>query len=145
MKCTKCDGNFTKIEYDNIIVMKCDECKAFYIKEAMFHEITNEPEKYAKVLDDPGYTEYKNDNQTPKTCPECGKKMAQHNFSWDTDIIIDSCDTCRSIWLDHGELNKVAEYIETHHHSLLTDIKHDVGRTLYSLKYLLYKITRIFP
>ncbi len=144
MKCTYCAGTFEKIDYEDIILMKCNGCGSFYVKEYMFNELTSEPEKYADIIDDPDYKEYNEQNKTKKKCPECGKKMEQHNFSWKSDIIIDVCTDCNSVWLDHGEIKKLAEYIEIHHESLLSHVKHEAGKLAQSIKFLMYKIGRLF-
>ncbi len=145
MKCTYCSGTFDKVDFEDVIVMKCEGCGSFYVKESMFKELTSEPEKYANVIDDPNYEGYSKQNKEKKKCPECLKEMEQHHFSWDSDIIIDICQNCKSVWLDHGEIAKLANYIETHHEPLMEHIKHDLGKFAKSIKYLMYKIGKIFP
>ena len=37
-------------------------------------------------------------------CPSCGSRLVELERS---DVLIDACPTCRGIWLDRGELDKI--------------------------------------
>lgn len=41
------------------------------------------------------------------TCPKCKHEMSTHPYMGPGNIIIDTCEVCDYIWLDHGEINKV--------------------------------------
>lgn len=144
MKCTNCKGEFSKVDFGDIIVMNCNGCGAFYVKEEQFKELTKEPEKYAGLLTEPEYSRYEEENKKKKKCPECQKTMEKHNFAWDSDILVDVCSTCKSVWLDQGEISKLAEYMGTHHEPVFQEIKHDMDRVLTTIKYFMYKVGRIF-
>ncbi len=38
------------------------------------------------------------------TCPECDMPMKVTNYE---DVLIDVCPSCRGVWLDRGELQKI--------------------------------------
>ena len=40
-------------------------------------------------------------------CPLCRKAMMTHPYMGPGTIVIDTCDGCNIIWLDHGELRRV--------------------------------------
>ncbi len=144
MKCNNCKGEFSKVHFGDIIVMNCNGCGVFYVKEEQFKELTKEPEKYAGLLTEPEYSRYEVENKKKKKCPECQKTMEKHNFAWDSDILVDVCNTCKSVWLDQGEISKLAEYMGTHHEPVFQEIKHDMDRVLTTIKYFMYKVGRIF-
>ncbi len=37
-------------------------------------------------------------------CPSCASTMSTHEYYGPGDFVIDSCPTCRHVWLDAGEL-----------------------------------------
>ena len=37
-------------------------------------------------------------------CPSCGSRLVELERS---DVLIDACPTCRGIWLDRGQLDKI--------------------------------------
>ena len=37
-------------------------------------------------------------------CPSCGSRLVELERS---DVLIDACPTCRGVWLDRGELDKI--------------------------------------
>ena len=44
-----------------------------------------------------------------KDCPNCKTPMTETSYE---EISIDKCNTCKGVWLDMGELEKVKEKIE---------------------------------
>jgi Zn-finger nucleic acid-binding protein len=40
----------------------------------------------------------------PMRCPACGSRLVEVERS---GVLIDACPTCRGVWLDRGELDKV--------------------------------------
>jgi len=40
-------------------------------------------------------------------CPNCRSKMEVHPYYGPGNVVIDSCNECQYIWLDHGELRTV--------------------------------------
>ncbi|MBI4516092.1 MAG: zf-TFIIB domain-containing protein [Deltaproteobacteria bacterium] len=38
-------------------------------------------------------------------CPKCGERLAERRLH---DVVVDECRACQGIWLDHGELIRVA-------------------------------------
>jgi hypothetical protein len=40
-------------------------------------------------------------------CPGCGRPMDAHFYAGPGHIVIDSCEDCSLIWLDHGKLMRL--------------------------------------
>jgi Zn-finger nucleic acid-binding protein len=48
-------------------------------------------------------------------CPHCHRNMDAHFYGGPGNVVVDSCEDCALIWLDHGELLRIArapEYFE---------------------------------
>ncbi len=41
-------------------------------------------------------------------CPQCHKRMETHFYAGPGNVIVDSCGDCFLIWLDRGELTRIA-------------------------------------
>ncbi|HXR40387.1 MAG TPA: zf-TFIIB domain-containing protein [Terracidiphilus sp.] len=41
-------------------------------------------------------------------CPRCHRRMENHFYAGPGNVIIDSCSDCLLIWLDRGELTRIA-------------------------------------
>ena len=41
-------------------------------------------------------------------CPKCGAAMDDHPYGGGGNVNVDSCESCDVIWLDRGELRKIA-------------------------------------
>jgi len=42
-------------------------------------------------------------------CPRCRQRMSTHPYYGPGRIVIDTCDACNLVWLDHGELERVVD------------------------------------
>jgi Zn-finger nucleic acid-binding protein len=47
-----------------------------------------------------------------RACPACGQTMQRFRFLVTTNIELDRCETCEGLWVDDGELAKMADAIE---------------------------------
>ena len=48
------------------------------------------------------------DGQRTVHCPRCGSAMDNHPYLGGGNVNVDSCESCASLWLDHGKLRKIA-------------------------------------
>ena len=49
-------------------------------------------------------------------CPMCHQTMDTHPYCGPGNVILDSCEPCEVLWLDHGELRRIA-LAPDHHYS----------------------------
>lgn len=50
----------------------------------------------------------KDDLRRKINCPQCHRHMDAHIYGGPGNVIIDSCETCCVLWLDRGELMRIA-------------------------------------
>lgn len=41
-------------------------------------------------------------------CPKCNRRMDTHFYAGPGNVVVDTCDNCLLIWLDCGELTRIA-------------------------------------
>jgi Zn-finger nucleic acid-binding protein len=41
-------------------------------------------------------------------CPRCNRRMDTHFYAGPGNVIVDACDNCSFLWLDRGELTRIA-------------------------------------
>jgi Zn-finger nucleic acid-binding protein len=51
-----------------------------------------------------------NKGDSPRTigCPRCHRRMDAHFYAGPGNVMIDSCEDCCLVWLDRGELSRIA-------------------------------------
>ncbi len=45
-------------------------------------------------------------------CPECGRTMTKLNYAYNSNVIVDNCETCGGVWLDKDEIEKIAAFLK---------------------------------
>ncbi len=48
------------------------------------------------------------DAERSLVCPRCGGAMEGHPYGGGGNVNVDSCERCESVWMDKGELRKIA-------------------------------------
>ena len=41
-------------------------------------------------------------------CPKCNRRMDTHFYAGPGNVVVDTCDNCLLVWLDRGELTRIA-------------------------------------
>ncbi len=67
-------------------------------------------------------------------CPICGKLMQKSRYAVTSDTVIDSCKDGCSIWLDKGEILRIADYLATAEKPLTDIQKEQVKERLRTFK-----------
>lgn len=114
MNCPVCGQHLKHKAYDGFYVKICPGCNGIWFDAGTMHPflemlinssfVPNAP----VVLSKPVRLEKLND--PPKKCPRCGCLMRKHNYSYDSNIIMDRCATCSGIWTDKHEAYQAAMY-----------------------------------
>ncbi|MDW8051187.1 MAG: zf-TFIIB domain-containing protein [Armatimonadota bacterium] len=47
-----------------------------------------------------------------RLCPVCQQPMRPYNYLYTSDIVLDTCDNCGGVWVDHGELEKMYRVLQ---------------------------------
>ena len=119
LNCPKCLYELREIDYEGTIIHTCDECGGELISSAAIQHIISE--RQADLADQPSPAQpvWQPTYGIPDTefekvymCPLCEQAMNVINYSGDTGVHIDRCDTCHVLFLEHEELEKIQLIIE---------------------------------
>lgn len=130
MKCPHCSTMLRAIEYEGIELESCDACggewldveelgKIVRLREVMFDEA--ERRALASAASIAGVRLAGVDRDL--VCPKCGGTADPINYGGDSGIILDRCTTCRGLWLDGAELEKIQMLVEGWEDGLPEDLQ----------------------
>jgi len=119
MKCPRCSAALSSVDYEGIRIETCPSCEGEWLDATELGHIVkargqrfSEEERRA-VAAAVKITGVKiEDHDHDLTCPKCGGTTDAVNYGGDTGIIIDKCTSCRGIWLDAGEIEKIQSLVE---------------------------------
>ena len=132
MNCPNCQGSLRPITYEGIKVETCPSCggewldadelgKVVKIREQKFSE-----EQRRAIAESTTYTGVAlKDADRDLTCPKCrgGSRTDAVNYGGGSGIVIEKCPSCRGIWLDKEELEKIQTLVEGWDDKLPEDLK----------------------
>ncbi len=92
----------------------CPKCAGIYFDEGEIAALQFDgPEALTEVEDavTPGGLTFV-ESPIPKRCPGCQKPMHGYRYRYSSDIRLDGCQNCGGVWIQDGELGKIADYLQ---------------------------------
>lgn len=113
-RCPECREELVTASAEEVPVRFCPNCRGILAFPPEFSEIlrrwrgvpgqaVRQPEKISEV-----------ELARKVDCPFCAVPMHAHPYFGPGNAVIDTCDECLAIWLDHSELSVIAEAVRTH-------------------------------
>jgi Zn-finger nucleic acid-binding protein len=100
----------------------CKYCDAVWFDKGEFINVVNKLLSNNKIKDRPdkGYqresvNSLNNYRLRKLACPRCETPLDVRNFSFDSNVFVDRCNTCGGLWVDKGELLEIIDYMKYAH------------------------------
>jgi len=130
MKCPNCNGPLRTVDYEGIAVETCDGCNGQWLDDGELGKIVQvrqvrfDPQERRAIAESTTIKGVKlEDVDRDLRCPKCGGTTDAVNYGGDSGIIIDRCTSCRGIWVDADELEKIQMLVEGWDDALPEDLK----------------------
>jgi len=106
--CPICAIPLMQATLDQVSILYCNKCRGLLIPMHDFTTlIENERAKPSPII--PPSAASADDLTRRIACPQCRRIMDAHFYAGGPGhVVIDSCEQCLLIWLDHGKLNRLA-------------------------------------
>jgi Zn-finger nucleic acid-binding protein len=113
MKCPSCKTVLCRIDYEGMPICTCPGCHGEFLDGTRLKQIER---KNAIRFDRAEQNVLKHMRTGPEKerqliCPRCGNLMSKGRYRI-TDVVIDHCNSCKGVWLDDRELEKIQVFGE---------------------------------
>lgn len=120
MKCPVDGRQLASLTYEaDVEVDQCPECGGTWLDAGELERIEETPEKKhheelsAIPPDVVRSMEMARQQAAPqRSCPRCDRAMERREYGYCSRILIDTCPSCRGVWLDKGELSTLELFFE---------------------------------
>ena len=95
-------------------ILYCSKCHGMLISMEVFPTLT-ETLRAQQHGATPAPAADSHDLQRRINCPHCHRSMETFFYAGPGNVVLDSCENCSLLWLDHGELLRIArtpEYMD---------------------------------
>lgn len=105
--CPLCSLPLTKATIDDTPVLFCTQCHGLLMPMHVLPGLIEAAHggEAKPAVQTPGD---RSELKRSLICPQCHQRMETHFYSGPGNVIIESCGTCWLIWLDRGELTRIA-------------------------------------
>jgi Zn-finger nucleic acid-binding protein len=104
--CPVCQTPLVQAAIAKIRIVYCTACHGMSVPMPALEALAEEWEGPAHAAIAPAAPD-KRDLSRKIGCPRCHRPMDAHYYAGPGNVIIDSCEDCLLIWLDHGELQRI--------------------------------------
>jgi Zn-finger nucleic acid-binding protein len=107
LACPLCSLPLVQASIAKIPVLFCNQCQGLLLPMPVLQPILEELRggaQSAAVQTPPDAGDIKR----ALRCPKCNQRMDTHYYAGPGNVIVDSCDNCDLLWLDRGELTRIA-------------------------------------
>jgi len=114
VKCPECLGKLEPIDCKGIEIDECTSCRGRWFDRDELRKAKDKQDDDIRWLDFDPFgkdAEESSAKSEGKICPKCSKMMSSLKYHT-SSVIIDKCDYCGGVWLDHGEFERIIEYLE---------------------------------
>ena len=116
MRCPACNSALTHYTYNELELDLCSNCRGMWFDAGELKAYVRERLQDSPSIPDDKITldrQVITDvylAQPLKSCPRCRKIMAPFNYGYDSNIILDRCESCHGVWCDAGEVDQLASF-----------------------------------
>ncbi|RYG21103.1 hypothetical protein EON82_19380 [bacterium] len=92
----------------------CPECAGIFFDEGEIATLQTGGAAALSEVEDaatPASFQYV-DSPVPKRCPGCQGPMHVYRYRYSSDIRLDGCERCGGVWVQDGELAKIAAHLQ---------------------------------
>jgi uncharacterized protein len=114
----------------DVTVETCESCGGVWAERGEIERIQalrlNDHRRELKDFDDTvgrAYEVARQEETPPVNCPECGVEMAEEDYGFGAQVLVERCPHGHGIWLDAGEL----EALEVWYERTRRDVKEPIG------------------
>ncbi len=106
--CSLCLKKFSLAKLGEVSFLYCESCKGLLVDQSdLLNLILYVRSSHGKGERFP-VSIRQEDLERIVNCPSCREKMHTHEYYGPGDFVVDSCSSCKKVWLDGGELSQAA-------------------------------------
>lgn len=115
--CPTCKTALVRRYCGKVEALHCPKCGGFWIQKNRIGKILQRYMHYIARRHDRscGRRQRANPRKIDPAkleCPQCARPMAKLNYAYNSNVIVDACDSCGGVWFDRGELERVADFLK---------------------------------
>jgi Zn-finger nucleic acid-binding protein len=107
LNCPLCNVPLVHAVLAKVPIIYCTGCHGMLIPMPALETLIEEVRATGGVEAVPAAPD-KDDLQRVIECPQCHHRMDAHFYGGPGNVVIDSCEDCSLIWLDHGAITRIA-------------------------------------
>ena len=107
ISCPLCQTFLITASIDGNRLLQCPNCKGMLFDQWIFANAVSYLRTEAKRFEPPRQSLNREELKRSLACPKCNQSMDTHLYGGAGNLVIDNCYSCRLIWLDYSELNRI--------------------------------------
>lgn len=109
--CPECQIHLDQIQFHGVVLDECSGCGGVWFDDGELKRCQAGSTSSLVELEDtiaPAVLWHQQDHT--RLCPDCNIRLTTYKYQYTSDILLDECTGCYGIWVQDGELKKIAEF-----------------------------------
>jgi len=117
MICPACKHDLIVIEYHNIELDCCNNCRGVWFDSGELELLLRSQglKEQQEFFDGILKSQEATSSEEKRNCPICGRKMKKTGIGGQPEILIDACRDNHGLWFDGGEVNQLVKRLAAEH------------------------------
>ena len=117
--CPDCKQPLTTENYHNVELDLCQECAGFWFDADELRRLLAADPLAMTVLEERALplTTQEHVREGVLLCPSCDGLLHVYHYDYNSPIELEACVDCGGFWVQEGELLKIQQWREAHHHA----------------------------
>lgn len=128
--CPDCHQPLQAETYHGITLDSCPHCAGFWFDEAELGRVRRSDPLALIELEEEHLpqVEVQPNANTKRLCPSCQSLLERYQYLYDSPVTLDTCVNCEGVWVEDGELGKIAQWLNRGKHASSTPLDSQQAR-----------------
>lgn len=116
--CPDCNLALKPVIMRKVTVDACPRCAGVFFDEGEINQIRLDGDDALAKLDEAVQPsedfviDFQHHVEKARVCPNCRSEMDKMRYLYNSPIVLDSCGHCNGVWVENGELEKMADVLK---------------------------------
>jgi hypothetical protein len=114
VKCPDCSSTLRETDFHGVRIDECPQCRGRWFDRDELRVARDRTDDDLRWLDFDLFGEAARPFETTpsgRKCPKCMIAMASLTYA-PSQVVVDRCDQCQGVWLNHDEFERIVEHLE---------------------------------
>lgn len=113
--CPECRTPLKSFAFHEVVLDECPDCGGVWFDDGELKRCQAGGTMSLVEIEDeilPAVNIHVEEDDQGRLCPGCNLRLTTYRYLYTSDILLDECEKCFGVWVQDGELQKMADFLD---------------------------------